>query len=776
MEEELLKTLGDFTSRENWDKFFTIKGSHDPFEWYSEWLEVSDMLLHELRSLAPASPDARGTEYRSGSAAAPDATACRILVPGCGNSRLSECLHDAGFRDIINIDFSRVVISDMLRLHIRTRPSMRWRVMDMTDLQFADGSFDAVVDKGGLDALMEPERGSETGNQYLSEVKRVLNLGGKFICLTLAESHVLELLFSKFRCGWKIDIKAITLGASGNHGFQTFFLVATKDKSSILPLIVPSFNRPILEHKGNQTSGMLQAIDTENKIRRKGLQGGVDIVYSLEDLKLGSGEDIEHLISGRRLHLILGGKKMSRFSYKAVVLDSKEAPDPPKYQCAIFLVPKTRAHEWLFSSEEGQWLVVENAKASRLIMVFLDSEHSLVGMDAIQNDLSPLVKTLAPGKLNGTQIPFMMANDGVKHRNIIHQVTSTMTGEIVVEDVVYEETEGHDDDHIVSKDSTFRRLGFKRSLGLVQSEALLVNKNNAEKMVNPGRRKSGSGSRITKKSPKKGTRASLEVDHSYLASPYHSAVISGFLLIASNMERLVASGEKIRTTIIGLGGGLLPMFLRRHIPVLDIEVIELDHVILDVARDLFGFTEDSQMKVKIGDGIPIVCEKANSCRPVVVDGKPTTQASTGGLKTVSTEDDNNDSASRNRSRIDVLIIDADSADLSTGLTCPPANFVEESFVATVKEALNDGLFIINMVTRSPSMREKIVMRVQKVFAHVFCLKIEEDVNEVLFALGADECVREDFLRSTVQFQNLFTLSQPKISAFIETAKMIKRLK
>lgn len=135
MEEELLKTLGDFTSRENWDKFFTIKGSHDPFEWYSEWLEVSDMLLHELRSLAPASPDARGTEYRSGSAAAPDATACRILVPGCGNSRLSECLHDAGFRDIINIDFSRVVISDMLRLHIRTRPSMRWRVMDMTDLQ-----------------------------------------------------------------------------------------------------------------------------------------------------------------------------------------------------------------------------------------------------------------------------------------------------------------------------------------------------------------------------------------------------------------------------------------------------------------------------------------------------------------------------------------------------------------------------------------------------------------------------------------------------------------
>ncbi|KAI8032924.1 hypothetical protein LOK49_LG01G02682 [Camellia lanceoleosa] len=32
-QEELLKTLGDFTSKETWDKFFTIRGSDDSFEW-----------------------------------------------------------------------------------------------------------------------------------------------------------------------------------------------------------------------------------------------------------------------------------------------------------------------------------------------------------------------------------------------------------------------------------------------------------------------------------------------------------------------------------------------------------------------------------------------------------------------------------------------------------------------------------------------------------------------------------------------------------------------
>jgi hypothetical protein len=40
----------------------------------------------------------------------------------------------------------------------------------LANLQFMDETFDAVLDKGGLDALMEPELGPKLGNQYLSEV------------------------------------------------------------------------------------------------------------------------------------------------------------------------------------------------------------------------------------------------------------------------------------------------------------------------------------------------------------------------------------------------------------------------------------------------------------------------------------------------------------------------------------------------------------------------------------------------------------------------------
>jgi SAM-dependent methyltransferase len=127
--EDLLETLGDFTSKENWDKFFTIRGSDDSFEWYAEWAELRDPLLSHLSNLNQLQEPSPSSAASSGSISP------QILVPGCGNSRLSEHLYDVGFKSITNIDFSKVVISDMLRRNVRERPGMRWRVMDMTSMQ-----------------------------------------------------------------------------------------------------------------------------------------------------------------------------------------------------------------------------------------------------------------------------------------------------------------------------------------------------------------------------------------------------------------------------------------------------------------------------------------------------------------------------------------------------------------------------------------------------------------------------------------------------------------
>lgn len=116
-EEDILETLGDFTSKENWDKFFRLRGAGDSFEWYADWPSLRDPVLAHLSSAAAAGGSVR------------------ILVPGCGSSRLSEYVYDAGFRDVTNIDFSKVAVSDMLRRYVRSRPEMKWRVMDMTQMQ-----------------------------------------------------------------------------------------------------------------------------------------------------------------------------------------------------------------------------------------------------------------------------------------------------------------------------------------------------------------------------------------------------------------------------------------------------------------------------------------------------------------------------------------------------------------------------------------------------------------------------------------------------------------
>ncbi|KAL4578447.1 hypothetical protein LXL04_014570 [Taraxacum kok-saghyz] len=737
---DLLSTLEDFTSKENWDKFFSIKSTDEPFEWYAEWPQLRELLLTQLISLQ---------ELNGETSAKGSVSQVQVLVPGCGNSRLSEQLYDAGFQCITNIDFSKVVIGDMLKRNVRSRPCMRWRVMDMTSMQFADESFDAVLDKGGLDALMEPELGPVLGNQYVSEVKRVMKKGGKFICLTLGESHVLGMFFPKFRYGWKISLHILPQKQSKRTSLKTFMVVAEKATPTTLQTISTSFDHNTLE-SNDQSRGVLEALETENNIRTKWSSGN-DIVYSLEDLKIGVKGDLSELSPGQRVELTLGEPGQSRFCYKSVLLDAQQNSGELIYHCGVFLVPKTRGHEWLFSSEEGQWMVVESSKSARLIMVFLDSTHTGTSSEEIQKDLSPLVRQLAPSKIDdGAQIPFMAASDGIKERKVVHQVTSPLTGPIVVDDVIYEKLDGQLSQLSFSKDPVFRRLTFERSEGLIQSEALLIDQNNVHETEN---KKSNS------KSKKKGTQKSngshvsliddgndnVNVSHDYLASSYHSGIISGFMLISSYLERMASSGTSVRAVVIGLGAGLLPMFLHECIPLLKVEAVELDPVVVELARVYFGFTEDQRLKVHVTDGIKFV-------------------------EDIKTENEG-------INKLDILIVDVDSPDSSSGMTCPAADFIQESFLSTVKNSLsNEGLFVINLVSRSPAVKEMVVSRMKVVFGKLFCLELEEDVNEVIFAVNSEGNTDLKSPEAYNQFQKLLNVKNPEMNkSIIDSANKIKVL-
>lgn len=49
------------------------------------------------------------------------------------------------------------------------------------------------------------------------------------------------------------------------------------------------------------------------------------------------------------------------------------------------------------------------------------------------------------------------------------------------------------------------------------------------------------------------------------------------------------------------------------------------------------------------------------------------------------------------------------------MTCPAADFVEGSFLLTVKDALSEqGLFIVNLVSRSQATKDMVISRMKTV--------------------------------------------------------------
>ncbi|GHG62763.1 hypothetical protein GCM10012319_01760 [Comamonas sp. KCTC 72670] len=69
-----------------------------------------------------------------------------------------------------------------------------------------------------------------------------------------------------------------------------------------------------------------------------------------------------------------------------------------------------------------------------------------------------------------------------------------------------------------------------------------------------------------------------------------------------SMAGLAYVPEPKRILIIGLGGGAMPMFLRKVVPRAHIDVVDIDPDVVKVAKDYFGFKEDARLKAHVGDG------------------------------------------------------------------------------------------------------------------------------------------------------------------------------
>ncbi|EYU39815.1 hypothetical protein MIMGU_mgv1a010442mg [Erythranthe guttata] len=309
--------------------------------------------------------------------------------------------------------------------------------------------------------------------------------------------------------------------------------------------------------------------------------------------------------------------------------------------------------------------------------------------------------------------------EGIKQSKIVHQVSSVLNGVIYVEDVMYNQ----------SQDITFRRLCFERTESLMHSEAPLSTEAFRQKKGKP------------KKTDSHASIGVKVVEHQILTTGFHKGVIAGLLLFSTHSKRTTKAGGLVKTVIIGLGPGILPMFMRNRLPSLKIEVVELDPVVLNVASNYFGFTEDERLKVHITDAIKFVREKANS------------------------------------EAVDLLIIDVDSSDSSSGLISPEADFVEESFLLTVKDSLSDkGLFIFKLFSRYSSVRRVVYSNLRTVFSNLYHMYVDDGFVEIIFAVKKEAPVELDEAceaigRSLLDNYNM----HPWINNVLNDSKLIKPL-
>nr|XP_006128863.2 methyltransferase-like protein 13 [Pelodiscus sinensis] len=594
----------------------------------------------------------------------------QVLVVGCGNSELSEQMYDVGYQDIMNVDISEVVIKQMRERNADRRPKMSFLVMDMLQMDFPDARFQVVLDKGTLDAILvdEEEATLERVDRMFAEISRVLQVGGRYLCVSLAQAHVVKKAVGYFsKEGWVVRIHQLA-GSEDREAQQQFVLpvflyVMTKCKK------LPGLVQPILEICTEELDKPVRVESAERLVEAVKERQMYALLRSQLDKAPGAGD----------VSLDLCDADTGKPRYTLHVVDSPSVNASRDHHFAIFIVPQGRETEWLFGTEAGGRQLAASAGFRRLVTVALHRDQHYAGMEGIQAQLSGKVMELAPPGLPAhQQVPFLSVGGDIGVRTIQHRNSSARSGDFVIEDV-------RGDDACY-----FRRLIFLSNRNVVQSEARLLPSTapKGQQARRSGRRRRRSWRRAPRR---------LSVGRSYLCCEHHKAMVAGLALLGSPE---LLPGARLSVLVIGLGGGSLPLFIHDYFCQACVEAVEIDHAMLEVATRWFGFSQGDRLKVHVADGLDYVAERAAAEAPA-------------------------------RYSAVMFDVDSKDPTLGMSCP-PPAfvekSFLEK--VRTILAP--DGVFVLNLVCRDSLLKASVLAALKEVFPLLYARRIEGEVNEILY--------------------------------------------
>jgi hypothetical protein len=224
----------------------------------------------------------------------------------------------------------------------------------------------------------------------------------------------------------------------------------------------------------------------------------------------------------------------------------------------------------------------------------------------------------------------------------------------------------------------------------------------------------------------------------YLPCGYQKAIFASLGFLDRSEE-----DSALRGVVVGLGGGVLASFFAHYLVNAELDVVELDQSVAVIAQKYFGFQTSNAVRLHIMDGLEYIRNESTLTNP----------------------------------KRHFVIIDVNTNDSSLAMSCPPAPFVEQSFLTAMKEIiLPGGLCIVNVVTRSGKIREEIRESLENVFGKlVYEIRIAEDVNRVFVAVNLPHPINYEIDNFDALFENVPEISSDGLDPdlFAEIEEMLQ---
>src|SRR5215213_8854934 len=156
--------------------------------------------------------------------------------------------------------------------------------------------------------------------------------------------------------------------------------------------------------------------------------------------------------------------------------------------------------------------------------------------------------------------------------------------------------------------------------------------------------------------------------------------------------------EPARVLVVGIGGGTMPMFLRKYYPKATIDAVDIDSDVVQVAKDYFGFREDERLKAHVGDGRAFV--------------------------------------ENTREPYDLIFLDA------FGTRNVPPHLTTIEFMRAVRRAVKPtGVIVGNIWGRAANpLYDNMVRTYQEVFDELYMLDVPGTTNKILLAMSRKQAL------------------------------------